>query len=92
LETGLPLVILIAALLEGLAIGCIRYIGSGGKDNPSSNVLLALANANILVRFLACLDNVADVATELAAGFLLLSGSLHHCLLFDDFLAFYEQL
>jgi len=85
-------VILVAALSEGLAIGHIRYIGSGGKDNPSSNVLLALANANILVHFLACLDNVANVATELAVGFLLLSSSLHNCLLFDDFLAFYERL
>ncbi len=84
--------ILVAALLEGLAIGCIRYIGSGGKDNPSSDVLLALADANILVHFLACLDNVADVTTELAAGPLLLSGSLHHCLLLDNFLAFYERL
>jgi len=90
LETGLLLVILVAVLSEGLAIGHIRYMSSGGKDNPSSDVPLALANANILVCFLACLNNVADVATELAVGFLLLSGSLHHCLLLNDFLAFYE--
>jgi len=85
-------VVLVAVLLEGLAIDCRRYISSRGKDNPSSDIPLALANANILVCFLACLDNVADVATELAAGLLLLPGSLHCCLGFDDFLTFYECL
>ena len=82
--------ILIAVLSEGLAIGHVRYISSRGKDNPSSNIPLALANANILLHFLAYLDNVANVATELAAGPLLLPGSLNCCLGFDDFLAFYE--
>ena len=47
------------------------------------NASSGFADEDILLRCLAVLDEVASVATELAAGFLLLPGSSQRCMGFD---------
>lgn len=51
--------VVVEALLEGPTAGSRRCHSSGGEDNPPGHVLLALADEDVLLRFLAVLDKVA---------------------------------
>ena len=75
--------VFLEALLEGPAASSEQCLCSRRKDNHPGFVALALANEDILLCCLAVLDEVASTATELAVGFLLLPGSLQHCMGFD---------
>ena len=75
--------VLLKALLEGPASGSTGCLCSRRKDDYPGFIALALANEDILLHCLAVLDEVASVATELAAGFLLLPGSSQRCMGLD---------
>ena len=83
MNTGVLPVVLLKALLEGPAASSERCFCSRRKDDHPGFAALALANEDIVLRCLAILDEVAGVATELAAGFLLLPGSSQRCMGFD---------
>jgi hypothetical protein len=59
LKPRVLLVVVVEALLEGPTAGSRRCHSSGGEDNPPGHVLLALADEDVLLRFLAVLDKVA---------------------------------
>lgn len=67
----------------------MQYLGSGWENNPPKYVALALALASehVPVHFLAGLDDVASLATELAARRLLLPASWCHRVSLDSLLA-----
>lgn len=66
------LIICVTMISEGFAKSLLGYFSSGGKENFSRCVVYALATKDILLCIYASLNNVANIATELAAQSLFL--------------------
>ena len=71
--------ICIAAVLKGLAKSLLGYFGFKGKDHLPRCVAHVPATEDILLNVLISLNDVANIATELASQGLLLLGC--QCLL-----------
>lgn len=75
-----PPALLLSVVVGGDSARGTRRSGPGGERDSSKCVACALSSEDVLLGILVNLDDVTDVATELVARGLLISGSRRRCM------------